>query len=218
MTGVKPTSSSRRATLIGDVVASRRSPNRSALHRAVTGALTQATDDAVDAPALTVGDEFQGSYRTVGAAITAALAIRLALAADHDPGVDVRFGIGWGGVTMLDERIQDGPGWWSAREAIEWTATTQRQPGLSTLRTAYRGAGTDGPDEGAVNAALICRDQLLGSLDARSLRILRGLLNGTTKKELAELEGISASAVSQRTVRDGLDALVLATQNLRGVR
>ena len=118
MTGVKPTSSSRRATLIGDVVASRRSPNRSALHRAVTGALTQATDDAVDAPALTVGDEFQGSYRTVGAAITAALAIRLALAADHDPGVDVRFGIGWGGVTMLDERIQDGPGWWSAREAI----------------------------------------------------------------------------------------------------
>jgi hypothetical protein len=97
-------------------------------------------------------------------------------------------------------------------------ATAQRQPGLSALRTTYRRAGTEGPDEGAVNAALICRDQLLGSLDARSLRLLRGLLNGTTKKELAELEGISASAVSQRTVRDGLDALVLATQNLRAVR
>ncbi|MGV0804036.1 SatD family protein, partial [Mycolicibacterium elephantis] len=69
----------------------------------------------IDAPAFTVGDEFQGSYRTVGAAIEAALAIRLAVA----PEIDVRFGIGWGAVTVLDAGtgIQDGPGWWTAREA-----------------------------------------------------------------------------------------------------
>ena len=184
------------------------------MHRAVNDALTQGTVDAVSPPALTVGDEFQGSYRTVGAAIGAALSIRLAA----EPAVDIRFGIGWGEVTVLDDRIQDGPGWWSAREAIEWTSGAQRQAALFTIRTAYRNATPDGPDANAVNAALICRDQLLGSMDARSLRLLRGLLEGKTKKELAELEGISASAVSQRSVRDGLDTLVLASAFLRDVR
>ena len=32
------------------------------------------------------------------------------------------------------------------------------------------------------------------------------------------MEGISASAVSQRTARDGLDLLVLASEQLRAVR
>lgn len=203
------------ATLIGDVVASRRSPDRAAVHRSVTAALREASDDAIDRPALTVGDEFQGTYRSVGAAIDATLAIRLAT------GVDIRFGIGWGPVTVLDDRIQDGPGWWAAREAIEWIAEAQQQPATSALRTAFRSGvpvGPDaGPDPNAVNAALICRDQLLGSLDERSRRLLRGLLAGVTKKELATMEGISASAVSQRAVRDGLDVLVLASTALRGI-
>ena len=38
------------------------------------------------------------------------------------------------------------------------------------------------------------------------------------RKELAELEGISASAVTQRAIRDGLDVLVLASASLKGVR
>ena len=167
-----------------------------------------------DPPAFTVGDEF--GYPTVGAAIDAALQVRLAVA----PDIDVRFGIGWGEVTVLDPStgIQDGPGWWSAREAIEWTAAAQQQPALAHVRTAYRSAADDGPDANAVNAALLCRDHLLGSVDARSLRLLRGLLEHRTKKELAEMEGISASAVSQRTARDGLDLLVLASDQLRTVR
>lgn len=64
----------------------------------------------------------------------------------------------------------------------------------------------------------MCRDHLIGSLDARSLRLLRGLLEHVTKKDLAAMEGISASAVSQRTVRDGLDLLVMASAQLRAVR
>jgi hypothetical protein len=48
--------------------------------------------------------------------------------------------------------------------------------------------------------------------------LLRGLLEHKTKKELAAMEGISASAVSQRTARDGLDLLVLASEQLRSVR
>lgn len=195
---------------------SRQTADRAALHRRLAAALRDVGTAAIDPPAFTVGDEFQGSYATVGAAIEAALQLRLAVA----PDIDVRFGIGWGEVTVLDVNtgIQDGPGWWSAREAIEWTAAAQQQPALAHVRTAYRSGVDDGPDANAVNAALLCRDHLLGSVDARSLRLLRGLLEHKTKKELAEMEGISASAVSQRTTRDGLDLLVLASEQLRTVR
>jgi transcriptional regulator with XRE-family HTH domain len=63
----------------------------------------------------------------------------------------------------------------------------------------------------------LCRDHLLGSLDERSLRILKGLMQNQTKKELAAAEGISPSAVSQRAGRDGLDLIVLASQYLRSL-
>jgi len=211
--GKQSASSGRRAALIGDIVGSRRVADRSAAHRAMNRALRDVAADAIDPPAFTVGDEFQGSYPTVGAAIGAALSLRLAVA----PGLDVRFGIGWGVVTVLDADagIQDGPGWWAAREAIEWTAAAQRQPGLALVRTSFR--GEQRTDVDAVNAALICRDHLIGSLDERSLRILKGLLSNHTKKDIAAAEDISASAVSQRAGRDGLDLIVCASQYLRSV-
>ncbi|WP_156687963.1 SatD family protein [Mycobacterium sp. Marseille-P9652] len=214
MQKVKSTASLR-AALLGDVVGSRRARDRSALHRSVKQALQEVADGAIDRPAFTVGDEFQGSYPTVGAAIDAALAVRLALS----PEIDVRFGIGWGEATVLDadSGIQDGPAWWAARDAITHTADVQRQPGFALVRTTFRAPEGAGRDVAAVNAALICRDHLLGSLDERSLRILRGLMNGQTKKDLAAAEGITASAVSQRASRDGLDLIVLASQYLRGV-
>ncbi len=203
------------ATLIGDVVGSRRARDRAALHRRVAAALGQVAAGAIDPPSFTVGDEFQGSYPTLGGAIDAALTVRLLLA----PDIDVRFGLGWGAVTVLDADagIQDGPGWWTAREAIQQTAETQRQPGFALVRTTFRAAGETRTDVAAVNAALMCRDHLLGSLDERSLRIVRGLMTGRTKKELAAAEGISPSAVSQRTSRDGLDLILRASQYLRGL-
>ncbi len=132
-------SSELRATLIGDVVGSRTVADRAGAHRLLNKALRDVADDAIDPPAFTVGDEFQGAFPSVGLAIDAALSLRLAVA----PEIDVRFGIGWGAVTMLDETagIQDGPGWWAAREAIEWTASAQRQPGLALVRTSFRVAG-----------------------------------------------------------------------------
>lgn len=215
MSGVKATASPR-ATLIGDVVGSRRAVDRTALHRRVATALRRIAGGAIDPPAFTVGDEFQGSYPTVGAAIDAALSLRLAVC----PEIDVRFGIGWGAVTILDADagIQDGPGWWTARAAIQQTAEAQRQPGFALVRTTFRAADGTRTDVGAINAALMCRDHLLGSLDERSLRILGGLMTGRTKKELAAAEGISPSAVSQRASRDGLDLIVLASQHLRDLR
>ena len=204
-----------RATLIGDVVGSRALADRARVHRLLNEALHGVADDAIDPPAFTVGDEFQGAFTSVGLAIDSALSLRLAVA----PGIDVRFGIGWGAVTMLDETagIQDGPGWWAAREAIEWTASAQRQPGLTLVRTSFRVSGDSRADVDAINAALICRDHLLGSLDDRSTRIVKALLNNRTKKDIAAAEGISPSAVSQRAGRDGLDLIVSASEYLRSV-
>jgi SatD family (SatD) len=205
-----------RATLIGDVVGSRTVPDRTAAHRLLNDALRDVASSAIDPPAFTVGDEFQGAFATVGLAVDSALSLRLAVA----PQIDIRFGIGWGAVTMLDETagIQDGPGWWAARAAIEWTAWAQRQSGLALVRSSFRVNGEARPDVDTINAALICRDHLLGSLDERSIRIVKGLLNNQTKKELAAVEGISASAVSQRAARDGLDLIVLASQYLGSVQ
>jgi SatD family (SatD) len=219
-----------RCVVIGDLVGSRDAPNRRALHRAVEKALmtVNATVPAVTELRITVGDEFQGSYATLGSAIEAALRVRLELL----PGADVRVGIGRGPVQLLDaERgIEDGPGWWAARAAIEAVEQGAARPATRHLRTAYHPAPEVAPGDGgrspdapgggadAVNAALLCRDHLVGSLSHRSVRLLRGLMDPhTTQSELATLEGISASAVSQRVRADGIGAVLAAEDLLRGL-
>jgi len=205
------------ATLIGDVVASRRADDREVLHRRLTALLADVNE--VCAPTtplrITVGDEFQGTFETVGQALQASLRLRIGLLPDHD----MRHGIGWGEVKVLqqDPRVEDGPGWWAAREAIEWTASAQRQPGLALVRTSLRAAPETRTDVDAINAALICRDHLLGSIDDRSTRIVKALLENRTKKDIAATEGISPSAVSQRSGRDGLDLIVVASEYLRSL-
>jgi hypothetical protein len=208
------------ATLIGDVVGSRQAGDRDALHRWLVTALSQVNDELTPPTPLrlTVGDEYQGGFATVGDATRATLRLRLALA----PGADVRHGLGWGEVTILGEapRVEDGPGWWAAREAIERVAGRQREPARSRLRTAYlAGAGsTAGPDPAALNAALMARDELVGRLDAASLSVLAGMLRGMSQRDLAADLGISPSAVSQRVRRDGLAVLVDIDRSLGEVR
>ena len=206
-----------RCTLIGDIVGSRGSVDRADLHRAVEAALRQ-VDDAV--PSLTglrvtVGDEFQGSYATLGEALDAGLRVRLALL----PDVDTRVGIGRGSVTTLDpdRGIEDGPGWWAARSAVEAAEEAAAKPATRHVRTALRVAPSeDDAAVDAVNAALLCRDHLVGSCSERSIRLLRGLMQPhTTQGDLATLEGISPSAVSQRVRADGLGAVLAAHDLLR---
>ena len=90
---------------------------------------------------VTTGDEFQGSYATLGAALDAALRVRVQLL----PASDARFGIGRGPVTTLDEErgIEDGPGWWAARDAIEAAEEGAERPATRQLRTAYRVAAEE---------------------------------------------------------------------------
>jgi hypothetical protein len=206
------------ATVIGDVVASRSARDRPGLHGRLEELLAEANERFRPEGALrvTVGDEYQGSFGRVGVALQAALWLQARLA----PEVDIRHGLGWGPVQVLGEqpRIEDGPGWWSAREAIDAIKAEAKGAGSRLVRTAYRTGQADGPDPAALNAALLCRDQLVGSLSDRSARLLSGLLDGRTQAELAEQEGVSPSAVSQRVRSDGLAVVVAATRLLEDVR
>jgi hypothetical protein len=213
-------------TVVGDVVGSRGSHDRRYLHDRLVGRLAE-LNDLVRAEEretgqrllltplrITVGDEYQGTFATVGAALRATRWLRLSLL----PDIDVRHGIGWGGVEVLEEepRVEDGPGWWAARDAIVEVENDAARAGHRRRRTAYhRADGCPGPDPAAVNAALVLRDEMVGGLSARSLGVLRGLLSGRTQREIAEKEDVSASAVSQRVRHDGLAAL-MASERLLG--
>ncbi|HYN30529.1 MAG TPA: SatD family protein [Dermatophilaceae bacterium] len=203
--------------VIGDIVGSRAATDRAALHRRVESVLRAASAavPVVQPWAVTVGDEFQGVFPTLGAALEGALRVRLSLL----PRVDTRFGVGRGGRTVLDadRGIEDGPAWWAARAALEGGEEGARRPALRLVRTAYRSAEPD-PGQEAVNAALACRDHLLGSMSTRSLRLLRGaVLEGATQAQLAESEGISRSAVSQRFRVDGIGVVLDAGERLGGL-
>lgn len=209
-----------RATLIGDVVGSRRAAGaRPALHDSLVRALEDLNARLVPVVPLriTVGDEFQGCFGTVGEACRASLLLRLALLPAHD----IRHGIGWGPVQVLSDepRVEDGPGWWAARAAIDAVKIGAEHAALRRLRTAYRRAdGVGGPDPHPVDAALVLRDEIVGGLSERSVMLVRGLLQGRTQAELALELGVTASALSQRVRRDGLGALLRSDELLGKVR
>lgn len=203
------------ATLIGDVVASRTAPDRKGLHTGLVAALERANEATgpVQPLRVTVGDEFQGAWRARGEAIHAALLVRLSLL----PEVETRYGLGHGEVSALsaDGSVQDGPGWWLAREAITTAKAGEGTgPDAPVVRTRWR---EEAPSGAALDSALRHRDLLLGALDERSLRLLLGLLEGRTQRSLAEDEGISPTAVSRRVRHHALDQITTIARDLRGL-
>lgn len=198
-------SASLRYAVIGDLVGSRDQPSRSAAQQQLLQALA-ATNERL--PALqqlepTIGDELQGVYDSLRDALQATLLVRLAL----PDTMDCRFGIGAGDLEIVGESAygltQDGPAWWSARAAIDAAKEMSRQvPGLRT-----RIVRPDQEEGDIINAYLLCRDTLVTDFDARQRRIAWGVLHGRTLAAIAQDEGISTSAVSQRQ-RAGISALV----------
>ena len=181
-------------TVIGDLVGSRTVPDRAAVQQTLSAALADAnravpTEQPFEP---TVGDEYQGVCASLPQAVLAALLIRLSLL----PLVDARCGIGHGTVTVHDAGraplLQDGPGWWTARAAIE--ALDGRRDHVRTWFV--------GPDQGAVDAFLVCRDQIIDRLNERGIRMLRLALLGHSQKAIAEQEDIWPSAVSQQFSRN----------------
>ena len=203
-------------TVIGDLVGSRRSEDRTAMHERFALAVA-GVNEAYAPPVplrIGLGDEFQGIFASLGDAVAATLRLRMALL----PHVDVRQGIGSGRVVVLAEepRVEDGPGWWAARSAIEEVEAYERKAALRAVRTAYVAAeGEHGPDPALVNAALMTRDQVVSGLSQRSMSVLRGLLQGRQQQAIAADLGISPSAVSQRIRADGIGVVLAADEMLR---
>ncbi len=211
------------STLIGDLVGSKESTDRSALQRALEGALV-AVNVLFDPPQPlepTVGDEFQGGFSSVQEAARASLMLRLELF--EKGSVDSRYGLGYGAVSVLgaeSQAIQDGPGWWSARTAITQAKHLANSPRTSFARTSfsYWEAGPEQnvqpADASTLNAYLLCRDAIVSQMAARSRRILLGLLLGRTQLELAEEEQVTQSAISQNLTRSGAFAVEAAQRRM----
>src|SRR6476659_2855673 len=201
--------------LIGDIVRSRARADRQALHDEVSRALARTNDvvSSQDPLVITLGDEFQGVYATLGQALHASFVVRTAL----HPRTDVRFGLGRGAVTTLDpvRGIHDGPAYWAAREAITIAEDRAQRAQTRTSRTAYLAPDEPPATVAAVRAALDCLDFMVGSMSTTSRAILGGLMHGLAQHDVAEQVGISPSAVSQRVRRDGI-GIALEAMATRG--
>lgn len=188
------------AALIGDVVGSRRSEDRTRLQRDLLG-LLEGVSARLGAPlAVTLGDEFQGRYTTMTEAVEASWLLHLG----SFPFARLRIGIGWGDITVDpgdDSPFgQDGPAWWHARDAVEEMAESSQGP-----RTVVRTA-TDWDE--LTNAYLTLRDLHLGRLDEVDASIVMGMEAGDTQRAIAERLEIHESSVSRRIHRKELASLL----------
>ncbi len=197
--------------LLGDLVGSR-ATERTRLHEAVVAAAEDVNLGVASLSPLTttVGDELQGVYPTLGAALEAAFSLRLALA----PRWEVRFGLGGGELRVIDaERgIQDGSAWWSARDALEWVEEQAGRKGYASARTAIR----DGRERATPQADAMVRlvDASLARLRDGGIGTLSGMWEGLDNAETAKREGISDSANSQRVINNDLRPLLDAMRAL----
>ncbi|HEV8632556.1 MAG TPA: SatD family protein [Thermoanaerobaculia bacterium] len=207
------------ATVIGDVVRSRELPDQRRLLEDLAAALDWLAGIVPASQPLrpSVGDEFQGAYASLSQALLATLLLRLRL----QERIDVRFGVGWGTVTVLDpSRVpagQSGTAWWSAREAIEHVGRVDAgaKGWPEGLRTWF--AGGDEALRGVVNAHLVCRDHILWRMDAIDARIALAMFLGTNQVEMERELGIKQPTISRRQRRRGPSALYRAQESLRAM-
>lgn len=199
--------------VIADIVGSRRLADRGAAQRILDTAIAQ-VEEALPLAARrlhpTVGDEQQGLYDSLDDALASLLLLQLSL----PDGLECRFGLGIGDVGTFASAsgdLQDGPGWWAAREAIEIVHLKQQRAAPSARTWVV---ATDDEDAGMhaevrhANAYLLVRDQLVSAMNERARRLTRGRCLGVTQRVLATSEGISQSAVSQSLSSAGSSAVV----------
>jgi len=194
------------AALIGDIVGSRRAPDRQRLQIDMEAVFDEVGDLLGESPVFTIGDEFQARYPTVGEAIEASLLLHLKTAGL----TSLRMGIGWGELLAEDPARkpfgEDGPCWWRARDAIELVEGSSRGRGAQRA-TAIR---TETALDMLLNDYLLLRDTVISGFDATDSRIALGLLAGRTQTELAEVLGLNKSSVSRRAHSHGIVALIEA--------
>lgn len=207
--------SSEHVAVIADVIGSRSYPDRSQVQHHIEHLLTSIAETfpAIKPFAPTVGDEFQAVYGSRNQAL-AATAYAGLLRAEAAP--QLRFGLGQGEVYPVDsaasDTVEDGPGWWRAREAIEELSTMQkRHPGLCA-----RFIGPDPDDDALVNAYLQARDHILASMSVNARRYARGVAEGKSQGQIAHEVGVSQPAVSKSLRTSGAAELVRGLEALTG--
>ncbi len=199
------------AALLVDQVESRLS-DRAATHPRILAAIA-ATNEAIpplDALRVTVGDELQGIYATLGDALAASYRIRTELFGH----AELRFGIGIGDVEVIDRErgIQDGSAWWRAREAIEEVEALASDSGAAGLRTGIRDEREDANPLTISTVRLI--DANIFRLRAGAREALASLLAGLDNQTAAKRAGITPSANSQRIINNDLRILAEAVHAL----
>ncbi|WP_349902978.1 SatD family protein [Parafrigoribacterium humi] len=208
-----------RVAVIIDLVDSRQLPSRASAQEAIEQSFARVNDliDHEQPIEATIGDEFQAVYATVTQALEATMLARLGLPG----GVDCRFGLGLGNAVTIGSGaaglLQDGSAWWLAREAID-EAHERQDSRTPSVRSWFRKDGNTVDSEltePLVNAYLLSRDQIIGSMTDRSRRITLGSMIGRSQQELAAEERISQSAVSQSLRRSGGASLVATLDVLR---
>ncbi len=206
--------------LIADIVGSRRIPDREAAQRALDEALARLDRDlpiAVEPLHPIVGDELQGVYPDLEAALSATLLVQLAL----PDVVQCRFGLGVGAAWTIPSAsggISDGTAWWAARSAIGSAERLARRTAPS-VRTQVAASEDEPPETHAAvrlaNAFLLARDELVGAMSERTRRLTYGRCMDVTQRELAESEGVTQSAVSQALAASGAAAVIEGFRMLR---
>ena len=192
------------AALIGDMVGSRRAPDRQRLQTDMESVFAGVGQLVGEAPVFTIGDEFQVRYPTINDAIEASLLLHLKTAGL----TGLRIGIGWGELLAEDPARrpfgEDGPCWWRARDAIEAVEGSGRG---AQRATAIR---TETALDTLLNGYLLLRDTLIRRFDDSDARIALGLLSGRTQTDLAKELAVNKSSVSRRANAHGILALVEA--------
>jgi len=177
--------------LVGDVVHSRRQPDRAALQRRLTALLAdlgaELGDDALVAPLeLTGGDEVQGLFRRAGAVVQ----VIRAVAEELHP-VRVVHGIGFGSLsTDLAERptLMDGPCFHRARAGLE-------RARKGRLWVVAQGFGA--PWDEALTAMFTLMDAIRARWTPRQAAFIRAARRAERQLDVARAFEVSPSVVSE---------------------
>jgi SatD family (SatD) len=198
-----------RAAVIGDVIGSRQAEDRERLQQSLRVCLAGVNGmvEAVQPLSVTLGDEFQGAYSTMGRALRATLLLQASLKGT----ADLKIGIGWGELYFGDERTpldQDGPCWWRARDALDSLGEGAGRHGVPQSRRTACLTGTAADD--LIGGYLTVRDHIVSELDALDGQILKGLASGRRQIELAAELGLNKSSISRRVQGHGIQSLLLS--------
>lgn len=204
-----------KATVVGDVVASRTVKNQQGLLSSLGDALDAVNSEVAPSQPLqvTIGDEFQGAYETIEEALRATLLVLLQTKVFRK----VRLGIGWGSISVSDRNVlpmsQSGPGWWNAREAIEELKKEEKMNNLpKTVRTRFK--SDDLAQMTLVNAYLASRDHIVSRMDSMDTKITLLLREGRSQVDISRMIETSQSNISRRARNNGPMTMVWTLQSL----